>query len=159
MEGRILWNRAFFTALLAVVTECLDAHADGAAAKNDPVEDKEDHGSWQPLGPPYPNPQNVPGHEDGSAQTLRESFELACKGQGSDSKELRLQIQVSDSGYVDVRETGSVSASEVRAQVYMNAILWRVLDDTYVVDRFSGKLTIKPGPRSYQCAKIGGRKF
>jgi len=121
----------------------------------------EQSGSLRPLGNPYPDPQNVPGHEDGFGQTLRESFDLACKGEGTELGDLLFQIEVTETGLVDVssKRPGPLSFSNVRAQVYMNAILWRVQGETYVVDRFKGRLGIEPGDRAWQCAKVGGRKF
>jgi hypothetical protein len=52
-----------------------------------------------------------------------------------------------------------VAVSDARAQVYMNAITWRIQQDTYIVDRYDGRLTIEPGSRLLQCMKNGGRKF
>ena len=62
-------------------------------------------------------------------------------------------------GDVYVSTANSTAGAETEAHVYVNAFYWRDQKDEYLVDRFSGTLTIKPGPRSYQCEKLGGRKF
>ena len=143
--------------LLASSICCANSQADEAPAKNGQAGDN--GGSWQIIRGPYPNPQNVPGQEDGLAQTLRESFELTCKTQVSHPEELRFQVRVAESGHVDVTALSSTTDAEQRAQVYMNAFFWRAQGEEYTVDRFSGTLRIDPGKRVYQCQKIGGRKF
>ena len=143
--------------LLASSICCANSQADEALAKNGQAGDN--GGSWDIIRGPYPNPQNVPGQEDGLAQTLRESFELTCKTQVSQPEELRFQVRVAESGHVDVIAVNSIADAERRAQVYMNAFFWRAHDEEYTVDRFSGTLRIDPGKRLYQCQKIGGRKF
>ena len=145
--------------LFSVSAYCMNSHAEEPAGKGSLATDNGEAGGWRVLRGPYPDPQSVPGHEYGLAQTLRESFELSCKERVSEPEGLRFQIQVDESGYVDVTALNSASASERRAQVYVNAFFWRAHGEEYNVDRFSGILRIDPGKRLYQCQKIGGRKF
>jgi hypothetical protein len=145
--------------LFSASTCCTNSRADDPAVRGDQATDKGQAGDWRVLRGPYPNPQNVPGHEDGLAQTLRESFELTCTTQVSEPGELKFQVRVAESGYVDVAASSSTADTEHRAQVCMNAFLWRAHGEEYSVDRFSGVLRINPGKRLYQCQKIGGRKF
>ena len=142
------------TGLLGACGSTEDPAGKGAQATNNG-----EAGAWRILRGPYPDPQSVPGHEDGLAQTLRESFELTCKTQVSESEELKFQIRVAESGHVDVTALSPAADAERRAQVYMNAFFWRAHGEEYSVDRFNGILRIDPGKRLYQCQKTGGRKF
>jgi hypothetical protein len=133
----------FFTAFAC----CTDLHADDGG-KGD--QNADPGGSWQPVGKPYPD---LPG----SRGSHTEWFQLVCKGQSSE--ELKFKIRVSADGDVYVATSKELTESgETLAHAYVNAIAWQD-GDMYVVDRFSGVLTVKPGPRSYQCEKVGGRKF
>jgi hypothetical protein len=135
-----------FTTLFAAATCCTDVHADA-----DKGDQNSDHGgSWEPVGKPYPD-------RPGSQGSHTESFQLVCKGQSSE--ELKLQIRVSADGDVYVATTKELTRSgETLAHAYVNAIAWQD-GDKFVVDRFSGVLKVEPGPRSYHCEKVGGRKF
>jgi hypothetical protein len=154
--------KSFFRILVVLFSAslcCANSQADDPAGKGNQATDNKPAGAWQLLGEPYPDPQSVPGHEDGLAQTLRESFELTCTTQVSEPGELKFQVRVAESGHVDVAALNSTADTEHPAQVYMNAFLWRAHSEEYSVDRFSGVLRINPGKRLYQCQKIGGRKF
>ena len=132
----------------AAVTCCSDVQADGSAGKSD--QNSGDAGSWEPVGKPYPDrPESQGSHT--------EWFQLVCKGQSSE--ELKFQIRVAADGDIYVATTKELAESgETLAHAYVNALDWQD-GDKYSVDRFSGVLTVKPGPRSYQCEKVGGRKF
>ena len=154
--------QSFFRILLVLFSAsicCTNSQADDPGGKGDQATDNGEAGTWRILRGPYPDPQSVPGHEDGLAQTFRESFELTCKTQVSEPEELKFQIRVDESGHVDVSALSSAADAERRAQVYMNAFFWRAHGEEYTVDRFSGILRIDPGKRRYQCQKTGGRKF
>lgn len=134
----------------AAATCCTDVQADGSAGKDDQNFGKGDVGSWHVLRT-YPD---RPGSQDSHA----EAFQLVCKS--SSSEELKFRIRVSSDGDVFVATTKVLTESgETEANAYVNALRWQDGEDIYVVDRFSGALTVKPGPRSYQCEKVGGRKF
>jgi len=145
-------DRWILATFLVASTCCGNAHVDAPTANKESVRDSEDAGSWQPLGPPYPD---RPGH----GATHTESFQLVCAAPSTDPKELTFRIRVSALGDVYVSTANSTAGAETEAHVYVNAFYWRDQKDEYLVDRFSGTLTIKPGPRSYQCEKLGGRKF
>jgi hypothetical protein len=81
-----------------------------------------------------------------------------CKGQSSEELKFRIRVAANDDVYVTTKMELTQSG-ETEAHAYVNAIGWQDGEDRYLVDRFSGALTVKPGPRLYQCEKVGGRKF
>ena len=141
-----------FVVFLVTATCCGTAvRADDSESKGDQNSSNGVAGEWRIVGAPYPD---TPGSSKGSHT---ESFQLVCKGQSSE--ELKFQIVVSADGDVHVSTTKELTQSGMtEARAYVNAIRWQD-GDVYMVNRFTGALTVDPGKRSYQCEKVGGRKF
>jgi hypothetical protein len=122
----------------------------GSADKGDQNSSNGVAGEWRVVRT-YPD-------RPGSQGSHTEFFQLVCKGESSE--ELKFPISVSADGDVFVAVTKVLTESgQTEARAYVNAIRWQDGEDIYVVNRFTGALTVEPGKRSYQCEKVGGRKF
>lgn len=142
--------RVFVVFFAAATCGCTAVQADGSAGKGDQKSSNGVAGEWRVVRT-YPD-------RPGSQGSHTESFQLVCKGRSSE--ELKFQIGVLADGDVYVSTTKELTQSgQTEAYAYVNAIRWKDGEDIYLVDRFSGALTVDPGKRSYQCEKVGGRKF
>jgi len=93
------------------------------------------------------------------AQTHTDAYELICKSQQANQPNRRFGVVVWAAGDVHIADKDVEPKVEHDVGTYVNAFLWRVGKDLYVVDRFSGALSINQVQTSLICEKIGGRKF
>ena len=98
-----------------------------------------------------------------SAQDRALDFDLECTfkmAEGAiEAPPRSFHVQITADNQAAMMEKGTPPPASEETHTYVNAYLWRADGVDNYFDRLKGTLTTKPKTFTWQCLKVGGKRF